>query len=332
MKHATARTLGKSDLTVNPVGLGCMGFSHASGDPTDSDTAIRILRQAYEMGYDFFDTAEAYTGVFPDGRISYNEELVGKALGSVRDKVVIATKMGVSHNKDRSLRLDSSPETIRKRVEGSLKKLGTDYIDLYYQHRIDPKVEPEVVAETMAQLIKEGKIRYWGISETTEEYLRRAHAVCPVTAIENRYSMMARWHESIFSTCEELNVAYVAFSPMANGFLTGKYTPSTKFEGSQDYRAGMLQYTKAGYEKAKALLSLLTNMAEEKHATMGQLSLAWMLCKKPYIIPIPGSRKLERLRENFDAGKIQLTQEEVTMIDTKLETMDFDVFGGHSIK
>lgn len=309
-----------------------MGFSHASGDPTDPDTAVNTLRQAYEMGYDFFDTAEAYTGVFPDGSISYNEELVDKALHGVRDKVIIATKMGVGHNDDRSLRLDSSPETIRKSVEGSLRKLGTDYIDLYYQHRIDPKVEPEVVAETMAQLIKEGKIRYWGISETTDEYLRRAHAVCPVTAIENRYSMMARWHESIFPACEELNVAYVAFSPMANGFLTGKYTPSTKFEGSQDYRASMPQYTEAGYEKAKVLLSLLTTMAEEKHATMGQLSLAWMICKKPYIIPIPGSRKPERLRENFEAGNIQLTQEEVTVIDTKLETMDFEVFGGHSAK
>ena len=166
------RKLGKSEMYVNPVGLGCMGFSHASGDPVDSETAVKILRQAYEMGYDFFDTAEAYTGVFPDGSISYNEELVGKALHGVRDKVVIATKIGVSHNADRSLRLDSSPETIRNSVEGSLKKLGTDYIDLYYQHRIDPRVDPEVVAETMAQLIKEGKIRYWGISETTEDYLR----------------------------------------------------------------------------------------------------------------------------------------------------------------
>ena len=155
MKQATARKMGKSDLTVNPVGLGCMGFSHASGAPVDSDTAVKTLRQAYEMGYDFFDTVEAYTGVFPDGRISCNEELVGRALSGVRDKVVIATKMGVSHNKDRSLRLDSRPETIRNSVEGSLKKLGTDYIDLYYQHRIDPEVEPEVVAETMAGLIKE---------------------------------------------------------------------------------------------------------------------------------------------------------------------------------
>lgn len=326
------RKLGNSDLFVNPVGLGCMGFSHASGDPVDSATAIKTLRQAYEMGYDFFDTAEAYTGVFPDGTVSYNEELVGAALKDVRDKVVIATKMGVHHNEDLSLRLDSRPETIRGSVETSLKRLGTDYIDLYYQHRIDPMVEPETVAETMAQLIKEGKIRYWGISETTEEYLRRANAVCPVTAIENRYSMMARWHEKIFPVCEELNVAYVAFSPMANGFLTGKYTPDTKFEGKQDYRAGMPQYTEEGYEKAKALLAFLTELAAKKNATMGQLSLAWMICKKPYIVPIPGSRKMNRLEENFKAGDVVLTPEEVQKIDDKLSTMQFDVFGGHSSK
>lgn len=326
------RKLGNSDLFVNPVGLGCMGFSHASGDPVDSATAIKTLRQAYEMGYDFFDTAEAYTGVFPDGTVSYNEELVGAALKDVRDKVVIATKMGVHHNEDLSLRLDSRPETIRSSVETSLKRLGTDYIDLYYQHRIDPMVEPETVAETMAQLIKEGKIRYWGISETTEDYLRRANGVCPVTAIENRYSMMARWHEKIFPVCEELNVAYVAFSPMANGFLTGKYNPNTKFEGKQDYRAGMPQYTEEGYEKAKALLAFLTELAAKKNATMGQLSLAWMINKKPYVVPIPGSRKPERLKENLEAGEIFLTKEEVAEIDAKLNTMEFEVFGGHSTK
>lgn len=326
------RKLGKSELYVKPVGLGCMGFSHASGNPVDNETAVKTLRQAYEMGYDFFDTAEAYTGLFPDGSVSYNEELVGKALHDVRDKVVIATKMGVHHNEDLSLIVDSRPETIRKSVESSLRKLGTDYIDLYYQHRIDPKVEPETVAETMAALIKEGKIRYWGISETTEEYLRRANAVCPVTAIENRYSMMARWHESLFPVCEELGIAFVAFSPMANGLLTGKYTPDTKFEGKQDYRAGMPQYTEEGYEKAKALLAFLTELAAKKNATMGQLSLAWMINKKPYVVPIPGSRKPERLKENLKAGEILLTKEEVAEIDAKLNTMEFEVFGGHSTK
>lgn len=326
------RRLGKSDLYVNPVGLGCMGLSHASGDPVDDKTAVKILREAYEMGYDFFDTAEAYKGVFPDGSISYNEKLVGEAVKDVRDKVVIATKMGVSHNADRSLHLDSSPEMIRKSLEGSLKKLDMDYVDLYYQHRIDPKVEPEVVAETMAELIKEGKIRYWGISEVNEEYLRRANAVCPVTAIENRYSMMARWHENLFPVCEELNIAYVAFSPMANGILTGKYTSETAFEGKQDYRANMPQYSESGYKKAKVLLDFLSGLAEEKHATMGQISLAWMLCKKPYIIPIPGSRKPERLKENLEAGDIILTPEEIGKIDEKLAGMTFEVFGGHKAK
>ena len=326
------RKLGNSELYINPVGLGCMGFSHAFGAPTEKDVAVRTLREAYEIGYDFFGTAESYTGVNPDGTISYNEELVGEAVKEIRDKVVIATKMGVSHNADRSLKLDSSPETIRRSVEGSLKKLGTDYIDLYYQHRIDPKVEPETVAEAMAELIKEGKIRYWGISEATEEYLRRANAICPVTAIENRYSMMARWHETIFPVCEELNIAYVAFSPMANGFLTGKYTPGTKFEGSQDYRASMPQYTEEGFAKAKELLDMLTKMAIEKNATMGQLSLAWMINKKPYIVPIPGSRKIERLKENFEAGNIVLTNNEIAVIDSNLDTMDFEVFGGHSSK
>ncbi|MFR5080496.1 MAG: aldo/keto reductase [[Clostridium] innocuum] len=174
------------------------------------------------MGYDFFDTAEAYTGFFPDGSVSYNEELVGKALHDVRDKVVIATKMGVYHNADLSLTVDSRPETILKSVEGSLKKLGTDYIDLYYQHRIDPNIEPEIVAETMGQLIKEGKIRYWGISETTEEYLRRANAVCPVTAIENRYSMMAQWHEATLSRLRRTEYCLCLFFSYGKRIFNGK--------------------------------------------------------------------------------------------------------------
>lgn len=326
------RTLGTSGLSVNPVGLGCMGFSHAYGAPTDRQTAVRTLREAFDLGYDFFDTAESYTGVNPDGTISYNEELVGEALRDVRDRVVIATKMGVSHNPDRSLRLDSRPETIRKSVEGSLKKLGTDCIDLYYQHRIDPQVEPEAVADAMARLIKEGKIRAWGISEATEDYLRRANAVCPVAAIQNRYSMMARSHGALFPVCEELNVAFVAFSPMANGFLTGACRPGTQFTDGQDYRASMPQYTEEGFAKAGDLLELLTRIAEEKGAAMGQIALAWMLCKKPYIVPIPGSRKVERLRENFAAGEIVLTPAEVAAMDAKLNTMDLAVFGGHSGK
>ena len=323
------RRLGKTDMLVSLVGFGCMGFSHASGDPTPQKQAVETIRKAIDYGYDFLDTAECYTGVYPDGSISYNEELVGKAVKGIREKVIIATKTGVYHNADRSLRFDSSPANIVRAVEESLTKLQTDYIDLYYQHRMDPNVEPEVVAETMGKLIQEGKIRAWGISETNEEYLRRANAVTPVTAIENRYSMMARWHESIFPVCEKLGITYVAFSPLANGILSGAYTNSTVFEGAQDYRTNMPQYTKEGYTKASALLEKLGIMAKEKQCTMAQLSLAWMINRKPYVIPIPGSRKLERLVSNFDAGKIILSKQEVSYIDALLDGMTFDVFGGH---
>ena len=214
------RQLGNSELFVTPVGLGCMGFSHAYGVPTERPEATKMIRRAFEMGYDFFDTAECYTGINADGSTSFNEELVGEALHDVRNQVTIATKFGVQHSSS-GLLMDSRPETIHSAVDGSLTRLGVDCIDLYYQHRIDPKVEPETVAEVMKELIQAGKIRYWGISETTEEYLRRANAVCPVTAVQNRYSMLAREHEKIFPVLEELNVAYVAFSPLGNGFLSG---------------------------------------------------------------------------------------------------------------
>ena len=205
------RILGK-DLEVSPIGLGCMGFSHAYGTATDEDTAINAIRQAVEMGYTFFDTAECYIGEKADGSISYNnEELVGKALAPYRNQVKVATKCGVKHE-NRQLVLDSRPETIKASIEGSLKRLGMDHVDLYYQHRIDPNVEPEEVAVVMSGLIKEGKILHWGISEANEEYLRRAHEVCPVTCIQNRYSMMARWHENLFPVLEELNIGYVALS------------------------------------------------------------------------------------------------------------------------
>lgn len=325
------RILGQN-LEVSAVGLGCMGFSHASGAPTERSEAVKILRQAYDMGYTFFDTAECYTGTYPDGSISYNEELVGEALRDIRDKVVIATKCGVRHAPDHGLILDSRPETIRASVEGSLKKLGVETIDLYYQHRIDPKVEPEAVADTMRQLIQEGKIRHWGISETTEEYLRRAHAVCPVTAVQNRYSLMARWHESLFPTLEELNVGFVAFSPMANGFLSGAYTAESKFEPGTDYRGNMPQYTAEGFEKSRALMELLDRLATEHSATQAQVSMAWMICKKPYIVPIPGSRKPERLRENLKAGEIVLSEQEISAIDGAVGAMELPVFGGSPTK
>ena len=321
------RRLGKTNMYVTPVGLGCMGFSHAYGIAEDRGTAIQTMKEAHALGYDFYDTAECYTGENADGSISYNEELVGVAIQDFRDEVIVATKFGVEHKGDH-LELDSSPAAIRKSLEGSLKRLNVDSIDLYYQHRIDPKVEPEVVAGVMKELITEGKIKAWGISEANEDYLRRAHAICPVTAIQNRYSMIARWHENLFDVCEELGITYVAFSPMANGLLTGQFSNQTKFpEG--DFRNKMPQYQEEGFQKAQALLEILKDLANKKNATMAQISLAWMICKKDFIIPIPGSRKLSRLEENFQAGNVTLTKEEIQSIDDKLETMEFDVFGGH---
>lgn len=326
------RRLGATNLFVNPVGLGCMGFSHAYGAAIEKSEAIKTIRAAYEFGYNFFDTAECYTGENIDGSTSNNEEIVGEALKNIRDKVVIATKFGVAHNPDRSLTLDSSPATIRKSVDGSLKRLGVETIDLYYQHRIDPKVAPETVAAVMRELIAAGKIRSWGISEAHEEYLRRAHKVFPVTAIQNRYSLMARWHEKLFPVLEELGITFVTFSPLANGLLSGAYTKTETFKEAGDYRNMMPQFTANGISKAQELLTLLENLAAEKKSTPAQISLAWMLCKKPYIIPIPGSRKLSRLKENFGAGEIFLSPEEISDIDTKLDTMSFEIFGGSPTK
>ena len=326
------RRLGTTNLFVNPIGLGCMGFSHAYGVAVKKSEAIKTIRAAYELGYNFFDTAECYTGENADGEISNNEELIGEALKYVRDKVVIATKFGVVHNSDRSLTLDSSPATIRKSIDGSLKRLGVETIDLYYQHRIDPKVEPETVAVVMRELIAAGKIRSWGISEATEEYLRRAYKVCPVTAIQNRYSLMARWHEKLFPALEELGITFVTFLPLANGLLSGAYKKATNFTEVGDYRNMMPQFTTSGISKAQGLLTLLEKLAAEKNSTPAQISLAWMLCKKPYIIPIPGSRKLSRLKENFEAEEIFLSPEEIADIDAKLDTMDFEIFGGSPTK
>ena len=323
------RILGK-DLKVSAVGLGCMGMTHASGAPADVKEMTELLAQAVDMGYTMFDTAECYTGVNPDGNTAYNEELVGQALKPYRDKIVLATKCGVQHKGDH-LEMDSRPETIRKSVEGSLKKLQTDHIDLYYQHRIDPKVEPEEVAGTMSELIKEGKILYWGISEVDEEYLRRAHKVCPVTAIQNRLSMMYRDYEKLFPVLEELQVGFVVFSPLANGFLTACYRDTSQFEQSPaDFRSSMPQFTKEGVEQNADLLDLIQTKAKEKDATPAQISLAWMLAKRPYIVPIPGSRKLSRLQENLGAAEIALTKEEVAQIDDALDHMTMSqVFGGH---
>ena len=324
------RILGK-DLKVSAIGLGCMGFSYAYGEPMGREETVQKLRYAFHLGYTFFDTAEVY-GTAQDPHI--NEQLVGEGLEPYRNQVVIATKFGLKFDLESGkvpypLIPDSRPETIRKSVEGSLKRLKTDHIDLYFQHRIDPEVSPEEVAGVMADLIKEGKITHWGISEATEEYLRRAHKICPVTAVQNRYSMMARHYEPLFPALEELGIGLVAFSPMANGFLTGKYKKGVRFDEKTDYRAFMPQFADQAADKNRPLLKLLSHMGQEKNATPAQISMAWMLCKKNWIVPIPGTRKEERMKENAKAAEIHLTKEEVEKLDQALNTMEMsEVFGG----
>lgn len=327
---AETRILGQ-DLEVSAVGLGCMGFTHAYGLPADKDESIKAIREAVEYGYTFFDTAECYVEKNAVGILERNEDLVGEALKPYRSRIKLASKFGVTIT-DKGLVTDSRPETIRKAIDGSLKRLQTDHLDLYYQHRIDAETPAEEVAGVMADLIKEGKILHWGISETNEEYLRKAHAVCPVTCIQNRLSMMARWHESLFRVLEELNIGYVAFSPLANGFLTDSFKKGERFaEG--DYRNRMPQYTDEGYDANTDLLSLIRSLAREHDATPAQISLAWMLNKKPYIVPIPGSMKTARIKENFDAADIVLTSDQVAAIDEKLDSITTsDVFVGSAIR
>ena len=324
------RILGK-DLKVSAVGLGCMGFSHAYGAPTGPKETVYAIEKAVDLGYTFFDTAEVYG----TARNSHeNEELVGTALQSCREKVAIATKFGIhfdmsSSDVNKPLVPDSRPEVIRESVEASLKRLRTDHIDLYYQHRPDPKVPIEEVAGVMSELIQEGKITHWGLSESDEETIRRAYKVCPLTAIQNRYSMMARWHENLFPVLEELGIGYVAFSPLANGLLSDCYDQKTQFDRNYDYRSVMPQFQADAMEKNQKLLNLIRKLAEENKATPAQISMAWMLCKKPYIVPIPGTRKIERMEENAKAADILLTKEQVDVLDQSLGEMDMsEVFGG----
>ena len=312
-----------------------MGISHAYGTPSTEKEATELIEKAIDLGCTFFDTAEVYgTADNPH----HNEELIGKILKKHRDNVVIATKFGIGFDTEsktfnKSLIPNSKPEVIRKSVENSLRRLGTDHIDLYYQHRYDPNVPIEEVAGVMADLIKEGKITHWGLSETNEELIRKANVVCPITAIQNRYSMMARHYENLMPVLEELNIGFVAFSPLANGLLTGKYNPSSTFDSVSDYRSNMPQFKAENYDKNKDLFNLLNNLAKDKNATPTQISLAWMLCKKPYIVPIPGTRKIERLIENLGSADIDLSKEKVSNIDNALNNMKMsEVFGGSAIK
>ena len=327
------RTLG-NNLRVSAVGLGCMGMSHGYGAAADKDEMVALIAQAVDRGYTFFDTAEIYG---TPKNLHDNEKLVGAALKAYRKKVVIGTKFGIRFDMsatttNKPLIPDSRPETIRKSVEGSLKRLQTDYIEVYYQHRVDPNMPVEEVAGVMKQLIEEGKILHWGVSEANEEVIRKSHAVCPLTVVQNRYSMMARHYEELFPVLEELNIGFVAFSPMANGLLTGAYGKEAKFDTKTDYRSAMPQFSADSIDKNQELFRLLNETAARKRATSAQISLAWMIEKKPWIVPIPGTRKLHRLQENAGAADIELTAEEVTALDDALNHMEMsEVFGGSKI-
>lgn len=327
------RILGK-DLEVSAVGLGCMGMSHAYGPASDKKEMTELLSKAVDKGYTFFDTAEVYgTPENPHD----NEELLGGALKPYRNRIVLASKCGIRFDEDstevnKPLIPDGRPETIKKSVEGSLKRLQTDHLDLYYIHRIDRNVPIEETAGAMKELIGAGKITHWGISEADEATLRKAHAVCPVTAVQNRYSMMYRDYEALFPVLEELQIGFVAFSPLANGFLSAKYNKDSKFDAGTDYRGVMPQFSPEGMDKNKEMIEYLTEMADRKNATPAQISLAWMLAKKPWIVPIPGTRKYGRLIENAQAADVELTEQEVQDLDRMLDTVPMsEVFGGSRI-
>lgn len=314
------RVLGQG-LEVSAIGLGCMGMDHAYGAPADREEMIKLIRRAVELGCNFFDTAVVYGEA--------NEVLLGKALEIYnREDVIIATKFGIYGQKMVDGKpendLNSKPDSIREQLEGSLERLGVDYIDLYYQHRVDPEVEPEVVAGVMKELLAEGKIKHWGLSNAPLDYLRRAHAVCPVTCIENQYSMVFREPEDeIFKVCEELGIGFVAYSPLGNGFLSGKYDANTVYpEG--DFRNKMGRFSPEVIQKNQVLLGLLKEIADSKNATSAQIVLAWELAQKPWIVPIPGTTKMHRLEENLGGVDIELSPEELKGINAALDALDID--------
>lgn len=300
------RILGKSCLEVSALGLGCMGMSFSYGPPKDKREMISLLRTAVERGVTFFDTAEVY-GPFT------NEELVGEALAPLRDRVIIATKFGFNTNVDpRAMKggapaLNSRPEHIREVAEASLIRLKTDVIDLFYQHRVDPDVPIEDVAGAVKELIQEGKVKHFGLSEAGVATIRRAHAVQPVTAVQNEYSLWwRRPEEELLPTLEELGIGLVAYSPLGKGFLTGKINESTAFD-STDFRTSLPRFTPEARKANQALVDLLGQIAAEKKATPAQIALAWLLAQKPWIVPIPGTTKLERLDENNGAAALELS-------------------------
>lgn len=305
------RKLGKSGLEVSAIGLGCMGMSFGYGPARDKHEMIPVIRGAVERGVTFFDTAEVY-GPF------INEELVGEALAPFRDQVVIATKFGfkLDPNTGKQAGLDSRPEHIKQVVEGSLKRLGVDAIDLLYQHRVDPDVPIEDVAGAVKDLIREGKVRHFGLSEAGAKTIRRAHSVQPVTALQSEYSLWTRGPEKeVLPTVEELGIGFVPYSPLGKGFLTGKMDDNTKLDSS-DFRNILPRFTPEAMRANRALVDLLGSIAERKKATPAQIALAWLLAQKPWIVPIPGTTKLARIEENIGAAAIELTPDDLREIDS----------------
>ncbi|SHK13939.1 aldo/keto reductase [Chryseobacterium polytrichastri] len=301
------RTLGNQGLEVSELGLGCMGLSFGYGPATDKTEAIKLLQTAFDAGVTFFDTAEAY-GPYT------NEELLGEALEPFRKEVVIATKFGFKEGRP-DLGMDSRPETITAFVEASLKRLKTDVIDLLYQHRVDPNVPIEEVAGTVKELIQQGKVKHFGMSEAGVESIRRAHAVQPVTALQSEYSLWWREPEvEILPTLEELGIGFVPFSPLGKGFLTGAINENTQFDKT-DFRNIVPRFTEDNRKANQALVDLLQNIAKEKEATPAQIALAWLLAQKPFIAPIPGTTKVHRLQENMGATRIELTLEDLHQIE-----------------
>ena len=305
------RKLGKSNLEVSAIGLGCMGMSFGYGPPKDKQEMLALLRTAVERGVTFFDTAEAY-GPFT------NEELVGEGLAPFRKQVVIATKFGfkLDPKTGRSIGVDSRPEHIKEVAEASLKRLKTDVIDLFYQHRVDPDVAIEDVAGAVKGLIEQGKVKHFGLSEAGVQTIRRAHAVQPVTALQNEYSLWwRRPEEEVLPALEELGIGFVPFSPLGRGFLTGKMNENTTFD-STDFRNTLPRFTSEARKANQTLVDLLGDIAKRKKATPAQVALAWLLAQKPWIVPIPGTTKLHRLEENIGAVSIELTSEDLREIDS----------------
>jgi aryl-alcohol dehydrogenase-like predicted oxidoreductase len=306
------RKLGDSGLEVSAIGLGCMGMSFGYGPPKDKQEMIALIRTAVERGITFFDTAEVY-GPFT------NEELVGEALAPFREQVVIATKFGFkpgSNDPSRWSELNSRPEHIQEVADGSLKRLKVEQIDLFYQHRVDPDVPIEDVAGAVKDLIQEGKVKHFGLSEAGVQTIRRAHAVQPVTALQNEYSLWTRTPEKeVIPTLEELGIGFVAYSPLGRGFLTGKMNENTTFDSS-DFRSTLPRFTPEAVKANQVLVELLNQIAQRKQATPAQIALGWLMAQKPWIVPIPGTTKLHRLDENLGAVEIELTADDLREIDT----------------